>query len=303
MSFTLVASALLGLAILVGYLAVAVRPRVSRRMRQAIALDEQMGAASDADLRQRAPVDPQKLLAIAEGFLGRLRPGSAGAVDPELARDLRWAGITMQPSVWQTLPYPLAVVGAVLGAAMGAVSGHLIVPTFVGALLGFFGPAGFLRLRLSRRTARIASEILTYTEYLAMAMKAGADFRIAIVEVGERFPGPISEAFQVALVGANLAGRLDDGLRSVRRELANEDAAALIDVLRRNLNLGAECADMLLAQTKALRAQRAAKVKERAGKMNTTLILLMGIFVLPPIFLILVGPTFSQALKFMSGTG
>jgi tight adherence protein C len=239
-----------------------------------------------------------------ERALRLLEAMGRGVRAPEgLARQLKWAGIGIPPAAWQALPYFLGLAGLALGVAASAAAGHVLVLAVLGGFAGAVGPSVYLSRRLAARRGRIAREILSYSEYLAMAMRAGADFRVAVRQVQERFPGPVADAFAGALLTMNAGGRVDEGLRLAQEEMCNPDVDAIIDVLRQNLMLGAQCADFILNTVQSLRRQRAEQVMETAGKATLLLLVPLAVFDLPAVFFVAVFPMLSQALGFLHAGG
>jgi len=266
-------------------------------MRRLVEGEEAATLPSAPPRAMRASLEQARLRA-----LRMLEAMGRGIRAPEgLERRLRWAGIGISPTAWQALPPFLGLAGLALGVALSAAAGHVLVFAMLGGLGGATSPSIFLSRRLAARRGRIAREILSYTEYLAMAMRAGADFRIAVRQVRDRFPGPVADAFSGALLSMDAGGRVDDGLQLAQEELANPDVDAIIDVLRNGLKLGAQCADMMLEAVQGLRRQRAEQVMETAGKATLLLLLPLAVFDLPAVFLIAIYPMLSQALGFLHG--
>jgi Flp pilus assembly protein TadB len=214
---------------------------------------------------------------------------------------LRWAGLSIPPTAWQALPPVLGMLGVVAGLGASLLVGHAVLLAVGGMLAGVLGPNLLLSRRLARRKTRIARDILTYSEYLAMAMRAGAAYTMAIRQVQDRFPGPVADAFAGALMTVSTGGHVDEGLRLVQQELSNPDVDAIIDVLRQNIMLGAQCADLILSAVQVLRRQRTEQVMEVAGKATLLLLLPLAIFDLPAVFAIAVFPMMHQALGALHG--
>ena len=296
MPFIAVCSTLAGIATLVAVLAMQVRAPSAgiRRILQGALAAEAADGLPPRTCADRVAEARRRLTAALEAFGGRMRT-------PEgQARRLKWAGVTMRPEAWQALPYPLGGIGAVLGAAAGAaLHRDLVVATVAGAGLAAALPSVVLAARLGARRSRIARDVLSYAEYLAMALKAGADFRTAIEQVEERFPSPVSEAFAAALLSCGLGGCMDDGLRMVQAELDNPDADVILDLLGKQYQVGSRCADMLADQIRSTRKERLERTTEKAGRVAMILLLPAMVFDLPVVFFIIVFPMLREAIGFL----
>lgn len=292
MPFTLLFSVLIGIAALLFFLARATARGLSIGAQRLL----EGGAAAGPG---PVGIPPRERLAAlqrqAAESLQRL--GRGKRAPRSLGQRLKWAGVGLSPEAWQALPYPLGALGGVLGIAAGlAVPHYLPVTVFAGALVGGAGPSVWLSSRLTRRRVRIAAEILTYTEYLAMAMQAGADFRTAVSQVEERFPGPVADAFSTAVFTSAIGGELDDGLRAAQATLSNRDADAIISVLIKQRVYGAQGADQLLESVAAVRRERVEKVLEKASRAAMMLLLPIAIFIVPVFFGLVLYPMLSQAM-------
>ena len=293
MRFEVISSALLGLAAMLFFLAT--------RMRSVSPVVQRMLVGSMlAPQPIRTPTLPrEQLRRAATEALGRVGKalGGQGQQMTDLSRQLRWAGITLSPEAWSVLPLFTAVLGLVFGALVGLLHpGVELFTILLGAVVGAAAPRLLLRQRLSARKARIAADILSYTEYLAMATQAGADFRTAIRQVVSRFPSPVSEAFVAAVQTAGVGGRIDDGLRAAQAELDNPDADAIIEALLRQNQWGSEVAEMLLDAVAAIRKERVEKVVEKASRSSLLLLVPMLVFELPVVFALVIWPLLQQAL-------
>ena len=296
MPFLSVGATLAGMAMLVGYLAaLAGRAETGTATRRLVAAAGGADAAGDpllnaVDLKERLRILRQRSEAALARF-GNGKPPDA------LTQRLKWAGISLMPQAWRMLPWPTGALGAVAGTVVGVVAPHYL-PVLVlgGAMVGAMLPNAILNQRLAARRMRIASEILTYTEYLAMAMMAGADFRSAVRQVQERFVGPVSDAFSAAVLSSGVGGRLDDGLREAQAVLRNRDADVIVDTLVKNLQLGAECAERMLAAVETVRRERAERVLEKAGRAAVYLLIPIVVFIVPVVFALIVFPMLHQAI-------
>jgi tight adherence protein C len=301
--FEIVAATLFGLAVLTACLIRAVPARFAgaaavRRVRDA----EDAEAPAAPGPRERLAAARRRFASALEAAGRSVSPG--GGSSEEAARRLQWAGIGLSPAAWNALPYFLGLLGLCLGVAASApLHRNVLIPAVVGGMAGVLGPSVALSLRLGARRARIAREILAYSEYLAMAMRAGAEFNQAVVQISERFPGPVADAFAQSLRAAGLGERLDEGLRQAGRELENPDADAVIDAMRQGQRFGAECADFITNTVQGIRRQRVERVLEKAGKSVLLMLMPIVIFYLPVIFALVIYPMMHQAMAFLHPAG
>jgi tight adherence protein C len=274
------------LSLALGLLVWAVMDPVGRARRRVVA-NLQRGldsGATDADATTDGP-----------GALGaRVRrltpPGTAGRLDGLLAR----AG---RPPAWPLErllagKIVLAVVAVALGAAfVRAAPGTLaILVMVVGSVVAYFLPELLLHSRGQERSEQIGLELADTLDQMTIAVEAGLGFEAAMARAGKNGTGPLAE---------ELVRTLQDMRMGLSRRAAYEQLARRTDVpdLRRFIRAvvqadayGIAIADVLRTQAVEMRLKRRQRAEEKAMQIPVKVIFPLMFFILPVLFIVLLGP-------------
>lgn len=198
-----------------------------------------------------------------------------------------------------------AIVGAVLGLVASLFGqGHFNSLSIAGgAIAGFLIPSYYLAARARRRQREIARDLSDTLDLLVVSVEAGVALQEAIKMVGaeaERHGRPIGE--ELALVtGEMLAGAsLGQALRAWAKRTAVDDIKPLAATLIQSEQLGAQIAPALHASSDALRSKRRLQAEEMAQKAAVKILFPLVLFVLPAMFLVILGPPLIQTFRTLS---
>lgn len=281
-ALAIVAGAALGLGL---WLVVASVPRFGRpRLMQRVApyLADVSDVARESLIRRTT--DPAPVLGVvavplvrgARGLLAQLlggdelvrrrlrQAGSAADADRFRGEQLAWAAgafcvasavVLMAPSA-QTLPALARVMVPFIAAAFGAAFRDWL-----------------LQRAVSRRLARISSELPTVLELLTLSLTAGENILDAIRRIARAGNGELSRELGdvVAAVGAGVP--LPVALRSLRDDLGHPALSRALDQVLGALERGAPLASVLAAQAGDARAEAKRTVIELAGRKEIAMLL------------------------------
>ncbi|HEV3109535.1 MAG TPA: type II secretion system F family protein [Candidatus Binataceae bacterium] len=195
-----------------------------------------------------------------------------------------------------------AVVGAVLALAVSLIAnGHLTsVCTAGGAVAGFLIPSYYLAAHARRRQRAIARDLSDTLDLLVVSVEAGLALQEAIKMVGaeaERYGRPIGSELGLVTSEMLAGASLGQALRAWAKRTAVEDIKPLAATLIQSEQLGAQIAPALRASSDALRAKRRLQAEEMAQKAGVKILFPLVLFVLPAMFLVILGPPLIQSLR------
>lgn len=288
----LVASAAISLAVtLVLSLLVGMRSRT----RSLVATNLQRGDVND--LRALTLAQPtsertvRPLIAALGTWARRTTPvGSVLAID----RKLVLAG---RPTAW-----PLEGVLAAK-VAMGSL-GLLLAVVFVSrspgtqtlvlmgvfAVLLYFTPDVVLAARAAERQRSILYSLPDSLDQMTICMEAGLGFEAAIVRASRSNAGPLAQE----LIRTLQEIQVGIGRRQALRNLADRSTVAdlrhFVTAVLQAEHYGVPIADVLRSQAADLRMKRRQRAEETARKLPLKLLFPLILFILPPLFIVLVGP-------------
>jgi tight adherence protein C len=177
---------------------------------------------------------------------------------------------------------------------------HTLLISMVLVCVGFYLPDIWLRLRISRRKRNIQDGLPDALDLLVVCVEAGMSLDAAIHRVGEeiRFE---NKDLSDELVLMNLEIRAGKQRRDAMKNLALrtdlEDINSLVTLLVQTDQLGTSIAQALRVFSDSFRTKRMQRAEEIAAKLPVKLMLPLGLFIFPCIFVVLLGPAAIQIFR------
>ncbi len=274
---------------------------ISRRARQ-LAADH---AARDREMAP--PVSPQQQLAawLQRGFepLG-LGGGERGR---RLEERLAQAGIRSgEATVLQqaaTLVAPL--LGAILGYCVAPMlladpqgSGRLMA-LVAGAVLGVGVPRLWLSNRISKRQRELSRALPDALDLYVICAEAGLSMDAAMARVArELAPAspPLADELQLTAIELGFLPNRHDAFANLLQRVPLPAFRGLVGMFQQTERYGTPLAEALRQLAADYRTEGLMRAEAKAARLPAVLTVPMILFVLPPLFIILVGPAIIQVL-------
>jgi tight adherence protein C len=269
-----------------------------------------------AQLRQlkAGPATPQRLRSETGGK--RLEP-IAGYLEPKDEKELSairlrlvQAGYRNRSAV-RTFFFARAVGG--IGMTLFAVAYiALVMPDVtlsrylmiagVGLLVGYYGPNYWVSRRQAERREQITNGFPDALDLMLICVEAGQSLDQSLMRVAEesRNAHPVlSEEFQI--VSAEMRAGKDRAsvLRDFARRAGVNDVSSFVTVLVQSASFGTSVADALRIYAFEMRDKRLMRAEEKANVLPTKLTLATMFFTVPPLMLILIGPSLIDIVNTM----
>lgn len=205
------------------------------------------------------------------------------------------------------------VAGQVVGTSVGAVIGLLVSfgldwsgTRIVGltvalAVLGFFFPALYVKQCRDKRVEAIERELPDVLDVLAISVEAGVGLEGAIQAVTERFSSPLADELGHMLSEMELGLSRGEALRNLRARTDIADLNGFILSLLQADALGMPMTRVLQTQADEMRRRRRAKVREAAARLPVKLIFPLVLFILPSLFIVILGPAAIRIARNLGG--
>jgi len=287
-------------ALIVGLLHPTVRPRLRQRLAAlAVVRDEDLPLDQSLD-RSFFPRIVAPALSRLGGVIERLTPG--GAVAGARAK-LERAGNPLSITATQLLGLRgLSVAVFLLVAAsiyrLDYFDGvlNLIIAVALTAA-GFLLPDYLVQTRINRRDHMMRKTLPDSLDLLVASTEAGLGLDQAIAEVAVRKPGPLSEEFGRVLKEINLGKTRAEAWRDLSQRVALDDLRSFGAAVYQAEELGASIANVLRAQSDALRSRRTLRLRELGGKLPTKMLFPLIFFIFPSLFVVFLGPALISIYK------
>jgi tight adherence protein C len=281
---------LLGLAIL----------RMTQR-RQILARLRRMGVDAEVRPRQATPVFRPRAWANRLGaWLGARLPAQAGALHARAER----AGVGSRISAPELLGWK--VVGAIIGVALGvrAVVGYgtpgvlmLVITTGV----GWFGvDLALARYHAARRRA-ILRDLPTVMDLLVLSMEAGMGLDRALRTIVHEYHSPLAEELQRVLNDIDLGMGRGAAFERMAGRVGLEELRSVSRAILQSGELGASLVGVMQTQSRDVRLSRRRAAESEALRAPIKMLFPLVLFILPTLFMLLLGPVGLRAGMALSG--
>ncbi len=179
----------------------------------------------------------------------------------------------------------------------GAVSLLLAV---VMAALGYLIPDLVLSMRINRRQGAINSGLPDALDFLVICVEAGLGLNSALVRVGREIEmrcGELSEEFLMVNQEMRTGVTRDQALHNLADRNRSKHLKVLMSAILLSDRLGTNIADTLRAQSDSLRTNFRQQAEEQAAKAGIKMLLPLVVFILPTLFIVILGPAVIMMIK------
>lgn len=233
----------------------------------------------------------QPLVAAVAGWVRRLTPAGSLA---GLERKLVLAG---RPTNWpleRVLATKVMLGGTglvilLLRVIAGAtLSGFLLAAVF--AVLLFLTPEVVVAARARERQREILLALPDSLDQMTICMEAGLGFEAAMARASQSNTGPLAQEMVRTLQEMQVGVGRTEALRMLADRNDVTDLRQFVTAILQAEHYGVPVAQVLRDHAKELRTKRRQRAEEAARKLPLKMLFPLVMFILPPLFIILVGP-------------
>ena len=232
----------------------------------------------------------------------RIMPkGYAGWLDKQLAgagRPKEW------PLARLVMVKPLlAFAGVVIGflSFAGAPSPPQFLMMLGITALAYFTPDLLLRNRAQKRRAAIRLELPTALDQMLISVQAGLGFEAAMGRAGANGNGPMADELIRTLQDIQVGLSRKDAYLAMSDRVDVPDVRSFIRAVVQADAYGVAIAGVLKAQASDMRIKRKQRAEEHAMKMPVKMLFPLIFFILPTLFIVVLGPTVMSIVSIFSG--
>ncbi len=168
------------------------------------------------------------------------------------------------------------------------------LPVLAGAIIaGLFAPGLYLKNKISRRRDRLQKALPDGLDLLVICVEAGLTLDAALGRVGRELGRSWPElAEEFGLTAVELAFLLDrrQALRNLGLRTDLAPLRGVINTLQQAEKFGTPLANSLRVLSTEFRDTRMLKAEEKAARLPALLTVPMMVFILPVLFIVLLGP-------------
>jgi tight adherence protein C len=176
---------------------------------------------------------------------------------------------------------------------------YQLLGTVIGAVLGAYGPSIGLGNIIQRRQKKIQKALPDALDLLVICAEAGLSLDGALTRVAREI-GPatpeLSDELGLTAIELGFLPNRSEALRNLLRRVDMPSIRGVVNTLTQTERYGTPLAASLRVLTAEFRDARMMKAEEKAGRLPATLTVPMILFILPTLFVILVGPAAIQVM-------
>jgi tight adherence protein C len=174
-----------------------------------------------------------------------------------------------------------------------------------GAGLGAFAPSIFVSNATKNRYQKITRGLPDALDLFVICAEAGLGMDAAFVRVGRELSGTspeLSDELGLTAIELGFLPNRRDALANLARRVDLPSVRSLVNTLSQTEKYGTPLAQSLRVLANEFRNDRLMKAEEKAARLPATLTVPMIVFILPPLFIVLVGPAVIQVIDVMHHT-
>ena len=183
----------------------------------------------------------------------------------------------------------------------GSLSSAALVLVLVSAVVGLIGPGFYLDQRLGTRTSKIDYEIPELVDLLVTTVEAGVGFLAALQLAARRVGEPLGQEIRVMLREQAMGLTLDEALENLGNRTKSSNLRMFVQAVIQGETLGVSIGKILRDLAVDMRKRRRQMAEERAQKAPIKLLFPLVIFILPAMFVVLLGPALYDTAKQLGG--
>ncbi len=264
----------------------------------------------DDDLvKLRSNVDDGNL----RGLAPILEPTDQGEAS-ETRKQLRSAGYKGGSAI-RTYYFARAILG--IGLLLFGILLTLLIPrepdiVFAGVvsallgLAGYFFPVYWVKRQIATRREAIQNSFPDAMDMMLVCIEGGQSLDQAMARVGQEMESadtPLSEELQIVSHEFRAGKDRATVLRDLADRCSVNDISSFVTVLIQSSSFGTSISQALRVYASEMRDKRLMRAEEKANVLPTKLTLGTMAFTVPPLILILVGPSFIQIIRSLAGIG
>jgi len=231
------------------------------------------------------------IAALPPAFIARTRKTLVAAGEPMSL--VTFFGFTLVLAVLLPVTYFIVLWAATSGSfSPPAILG---IPAF--ALIGILLPFLWLRRRARRRRLVVWRGLPDAFDLMTTCVEAGLGLDSAFQRVSDRLGGPVADEFAEMLREVQMGKARRDALRDMGERTGVPDLQAFANTIVQAEELGTSLGAALRAQATDMRRRRRQHAEEEARRAPTKMVFPLVFFILPSLFVVILGPLAIELIK------
>jgi tight adherence protein C len=193
------------------------------------------------------------------------------------------------------------VLGLLFGVLLGKGAGFTAACTAIATLAGYYGPNLYLYQRGYDRTAKLERSLPDALDLLSISVEAGLAFDAALAQVARNTDGPLAEEFARVLQEMQIGLGRSHALRAMAERNDLPDLRSFCSAMVQADAFGIPVSQVLRVQSQEIRVKRRQRAEEAAQKIPVKIMIPLVLFILPSLFIAVLGPAIIQMVGVFGG--
>lgn len=166
----------------------------------------------------------------------------------------------------------------------------LVIIIFSSVLIGMLFPNMVLNSKIRKRQSEVTKNLPDIMDLLTVSVEAGLTFDSALSKVVEKMPGSLAREFEIVLQEIKVGKTKKEALYQMADRIGVQDLRSFVSAVVQADQLGVSLGRVLRLQAEQIRQNRKQRISEKAMKAPIKMLIPMVVFILPTIFIVLLGP-------------
>lgn len=158
-------------------------------------------------------------------------------------------------------------------------------------------PKYYLKHKIVERQKEIERSLPDVLDILTVSIEAGLSFDGAVAKLVEKMSGVLTDEFSIVLKEMRVGVSKRDAFKSLIERVPVPSLVTFIGSILQADQLGVSIGNVLRIQSSQVRQKRRQKTQENAMKAPIKMLLPMIIFIMPTIFIVLLGPVLIKVIQ------
>lgn len=177
---------------------------------------------------------------------------------------------------------------------------RVVVATGLAAAFGYVLPNVLLYNAGQKRATLMRNGLPDAMDLLTISVEAGLGFDAAVSRVAKNGDGPLNQEFARLLQEMQLGVGRVDAMRAMADRTSLPDLKSFCSAMVQADSLGIPIARVLRIQSKEMRTKRRQRAEEKAQQVPVRIMIPLVLFILPCLFIIIMGPAGIQMAETFS---
>jgi len=176
--------------------------------------------------------------------------------------------------------------------------GRMLV-SFIAVFAGAYAPNLYVKNMADKRKEALQKGLPDALDLLVVCAEAGLSLDMALKRVSDEMMGPnpeIAEELGLTAMELGFLPNRADALKNLKKRTDLPGLRAVVGTLQQTERYGTPLAHSLRVLSGEFRTERMLKAEEKAAKLPATLTIPMILFIMPALFIVLLGPAVIKAV-------